>query len=158
MDRQRPSPTEAFTRHEHHDLRPGIERIRELALRAGHLALPELSDGVLRVLDWARDVLEPHASWEDAWLYPQIDERVGTPWATRTMRYEHGQVKRLIEDLRAARAQLVSASRPHDPAVVTGALFALDGLLRAHLEREDRFLVPLLDEGSTREVEAAATR
>lgn len=145
--------TVAFTQHEHLDLRPGLDHLHDLALRAAHLPTTELSLGVHGVLDWANRILAPHAAWEDAWLYPDIDRRAATSWATRTMRFEHHQIRRLVDALRAQHLELVARDGVHDPAAVTAALVALETLIRAHMEREERFLIPLLAEVAGRPIQ-----
>lgn len=140
-------PTLAFVRHEHQDLRPGLYRIHDLALRATHLPTPELSVGVLDVLAWTAEVLGPHMAWEEASLYPEFDAVAATPWATRLMRFEHHQIHELVVQLRARRADLVAHDGVHDPAQVMASLVALETLVRAHVEREERELIPLLDQG-----------
>jgi hypothetical protein len=94
----------AFAEHEHQDLAPGIDRIHAVASAVGSIASADSSIAVFDVIDWVHRVLEPHAAWEDAWLYPDIDRRAGTP------------------PLR------------------------VEALLRAHIEREDGFLLQLLEE------------
>lgn len=140
--------TVAFSQHEHVDLRPGLDHIHDLALRAAHMPTTELSLAVHDVLGWATRVLAPHVAWEDAWLYPAIDQRAETSWATRAMRFEHHQIRRLVDILRAQRLDLLSHDGVHDHAAVAAALIAVETLLRAHMEREERFLIPLLDQAA----------
>jgi hemerythrin-like domain-containing protein len=136
----------AFARHEHADLRPGLDHIHDLALRAAHLPTTELSSAVHGVLGWTSRVLAPHAAWEDAWLYPSIDRHAPSGWATRTMRFEHHQIRRLVDELRVQRLDLLAHDGVHDHSAVGAALIAVETLVRAHIEREERFLIPLLDE------------
>lgn len=136
----------AFVDHEHRDLRPGIDRIHEVARAVGTVAAPDLSIVLLDILDWVDRVVEPHAAWEDAWLYPEFDRRAGTPWATRIMRYEHHQIRAAASRLESDR-ELLRHEPNHDQACeIVGHLMALETLLRSHVEREERFLIPLLDE------------
>lgn len=136
----------AFAEHEHRELAPGIHRIHDVACAVGTLAAPDLSMALLDVLDWIETVLDPHAAWEDAWLYPVIDRRVGTPWATRLMRFEHHQIREAAAKV-AADGERLRHEPSRDEAVELRAhLFALEAILRAHVEREERFLIPLLDE------------
>ena len=44
-------------------------------------------------MGWLEHELKPHLAWEDRWLYPQLDEIAGTPWATRLPRFEHRQIE-----------------------------------------------------------------
>jgi iron-sulfur cluster repair protein YtfE (RIC family) len=136
-------PEHDFASHEHVEMRRGIERILEVARL--HLSNEELSAGVLEVLHWVDHVLEPHAQWEDRWLYPEIDERAGTPWATKLMSFEHLQIRHAAHALAAARLELHEHGSTDAGIDVRGRLFALDAILRAHMAREERFLLPLLD-------------
>lgn len=138
----------SFAEHEHRDLRPGVERIHEVARAVGTIAAPDLAIVLLDVLDWVDQVVEPHAAWEDAWLYPEIDRRAGTPWATKMPRYEHHQIRAAASRLELDRETL-RHEPDHDQACeLRGHLVALETLLRAHVEREERFLFPLLDEAA----------
>ncbi|HET7471814.1 MAG TPA: hemerythrin domain-containing protein [Candidatus Limnocylindrales bacterium] len=138
-------PARVFADHEHRDLIRGLNRIHDVACGIGFDAAPELSIHVLDVLHWLDEMLEPHLVWEDRWLYPEIDARVGTPWATRPARFDHQQIRSLTERIRTDRASLRQVpALEHDE--LRCHLFGLEALLRAHIEREERFLLPILDE------------
>lgn len=135
----------AFAEHEHRDLAPGIDRIHEAACAAGSVAPADLTRLVLGVIDWIQTVLRPHAAWEDAWLYPEIARRAGSPWATKLMTFEHDQILEIARKLEIDRESL-RHERAHGAVVeVRGHLFALEAVLRAHIEREERFLLPVID-------------
>jgi hemerythrin-like domain-containing protein len=140
------SAERAFIDHEHRDLRPGIDRIHDVARAVGTIAAPDLSIVLLDVLDWVDRVVEPHAAWEDSWLYPEFDRLAGTAWATRVMRFEHHQIRRAASLLEVDREALRHEPNHDQACELVGHLMALETLLRAHVEREERFLVPLLDE------------
>jgi hypothetical protein len=135
----------AFAEHEHRDLERGINRIHDVACETGHRPTPELSVDVLSVLDWLAGTLEPHFAWEEGWLYPEIDGRTGTPWATRASRFDHQQIRQMADELRSDQARLASRA-PGDNEQTRCHLFGLEALVRAHLEREERFLMPLLND------------
>ncbi|HET9085373.1 MAG TPA: hemerythrin domain-containing protein [Candidatus Limnocylindrales bacterium] len=137
-------PEHDFASHEHVEMRRGVERILEVARL--HVSNDELSAAVIEVLHWVDHVLEPHAQWEDRWLYPEIDERLGTPWATKLMTFEHQQIREAAHDVVAARLALREHGSTAAVVELRGRLFALDAVLRAHMTREERFLIPLLDE------------
>lgn len=135
----------AFAEHEHRDLAPGIDQIHDVARVVGSITARDLSIALLDVVDWVHAILEPHAAWEDAWLYPGIDHRAGTPWATKLMTFEHQQILEVARKLEADR-ELFRREPDRDQVVeLRGHLFGLEALLRAHIEREDRFLIPLLE-------------
>jgi hypothetical protein len=136
----------AFAEHEHRDLVRGINRIHDVACEIGRRPTPELSREVLNVLGWLDGILGPHIAWEEAWLYPEIDARLGTPWATRAARFDHQQLREMVAKLRADQ-HLPSGRESGDQQAETRChLFSLEALLRAHIQREERFLIPLLDD------------
>jgi CBS domain-containing protein len=136
---------QAFTEHEHGDLAPGINRIHAIASAAGTMSPWDWSSAALEVIDWTRAVLRPHAAWEDAWLYPEIAGRAGSPWATKLMTFEHQQILDVARKLEADRALMRQEPGRDETVELQGCLFALEALLRAHIEREQEVLMPLLE-------------
>lgn len=136
----------AFAEHEHLDLVRGINRIHDVACEIGHRPSPELSVHVLGVLQWLRTTLKPHIAWEEAWLYPEIDARSGTPWATKAARFDHVQIRQMAARLAADQPLLSRHTSGDQQAETRCHLFGLEALLRAHVEREERYLLPLLDD------------
>ena len=134
----------AFEEREHRELVPGIDRIHDVASAVGTITAPDLCLALLDVVDWIDEVLAPHAAWEDAWLYPEFDRRAGTEWATNLMSYEHHQILEAGRLVIADRERLRSDQSRAEQNELRGHLFALEALLRAHIEREQRFLMPLL--------------
>ena len=136
----------AFEEHEHRDLVRGINHIHEVACEIGSRTSTEASTHLLGVLDWLDRVLEPPIAWEEGWLYPEIDARTGTPWATRAARFDHQQIRNERGRLRVDRTLLGNRAAGDQQAETRCHLFGLEALLRAHIEREERFLIPLLNE------------
>jgi hypothetical protein len=134
----------AFVEHEHAELAAGTERIHELGGRVGSVTPQDLAGGLLHVLDWFEKVLVPHAAWEEHTLYARIDERAGTAWATKLMRFEHLQIRRLATSLATDRQRLLAMPTHALLTELRAHLFGLEALLRAHIEREELFLSPLL--------------
>jgi hemerythrin-like domain-containing protein len=140
---------EEFARHEHRELAPGLDRIHEVGCEVGHRSAGEVAVALHRVIGWLEHDLEDHAAWEETWLYPEIDAHAGTPWATRTMRFEHGQIRASARSLAAAGTQLSHELRPAQADELRSRIFGLEALIRSHLEIEDRVLLPFLDEDLT---------
>ncbi len=141
----RGEPIRAFAEHEHLDLVRGINRIHDLAWDIGQVATPSLSVAVLDVLRWIEDVLEPHIAWEEGWLYPELDDLAGTPWATRAARFDHQQIREAIAAARSDQQTLSARDQIDRHNRLRCHLFGLEALLRAHIEREERFLIPALE-------------
>ena len=142
-------PEHDFVSHEHDEVRRGLDRIHDVASSLD--TNDEISAAALGVLHWVDAVLDPHARWEDAWLYPEIDERAGSPWATKLMAFEHQQIRDAAIALASARTTLRQARTPAALIEVRARLFGLEAILRAHITREERFLIPLLASDETRE-------
>jgi hypothetical protein len=143
-------PVWAFAEHEHRDLVRGINRIHDIACEIGHRPASELSVHMLGVLQWLDTVLEPHVAWEETWLYPEIDARLGTPWATRAARFDHQQIRDMATRLRVDQALVRSHASGHESAEARCHVFGLEALLKAHIEREERYLIPVLGEVAPR--------
>ena len=136
-------PEHDFVAYEHAEMRRGIERLHEAATLLGSTG--DLSFAALDALHWVETVLVPHAQWEDRWLYPEIDDRAGTHWATKLMSFEHQQIREAAHALEEARTRLREIGTTAAALEVRGRLSAIEAILRAHMAREERFLIPLLD-------------
>jgi iron-sulfur cluster repair protein YtfE (RIC family) len=127
-----------FAEHEHDELAAGIDRIHELAEDLATLPVDQTATSVHKVLKWIDADVKPHMAWEESWLFPQLDARARTPWATRLVRFDHQQIA-----AQAHRLHAHCASR--DRVTLVADLFGLEALLRANVEREERLLLPLLE-------------
>jgi hemerythrin-like domain-containing protein len=135
-----------FAAHEHRDLAVGLAHIGETIERSRDLTSGELWARLHHALGWLEHELKPHLIWEDTWLYPQFDELAGTPWATKSPRFEHRQIEAVIAALETDSARWLGRSTPQTDADVVSHLSAIRALIAAHIEREERFLLPLLED------------
>lgn len=134
-----------FVEHEHHRLRAGLANLRETIDEAHRLTRASASDGVVRTLAWLRRDVIPHAAWEEAWLYPHVDQIAGSPWATRALRFQHEQIREVAAELENS-FQAVHDHWTSELAFgLVVALTRLETLVSAHLAQEERFVLPLLD-------------
>lgn len=136
----------SFAQSEHHDLVPGLQHIHRVATRVGTLDAHSLSYELLEISAWAGSVLEPHIAWEEADLYMEVDRRAGSPWATRLMRFEHQQIRAFVRHIEIDRETLSHETTHDELSELRGRLFGLEAVLRTHLEREELYLIPLLDQ------------
>jgi iron-sulfur cluster repair protein YtfE (RIC family) len=140
-------PTAAF-RAEHRRVQEHLRHVHEWvgALPAQELA--EQKDTAQKVVSFFEEHIEPHAAWEERFLYPVVDELAGSGANafTSTMRYEHRVISRWIAELRA---ETVRATI--DPAKFARRTDNLLGLLWAHFEEEEEVLLPFIDKGAWNE-------
>jgi iron-sulfur cluster repair protein YtfE (RIC family) len=134
-----------FAAREHRDLTVGLAHIGETIERSRDLSSAELWARLHHTLGWLERELKPHLLWEDTWLYPQFDEFAGTPWATRQAHFEHRQIEALIAGLEADSTRWLGRSTPQTDADMVSHLSAIRAVIVAHMEREERFLMPLLE-------------
>lgn len=136
----------SFAEHEHEEVRAGLDRLADVGVDFPNIPVDQRIPTVHRVLEWFDTVLRPHMVWEESWLFPQVDDRARTLWATRIVRYDHEQIVAKAERLRAHAVDAIPSGMT---AIVVVDLAGLEALIRANIEREERFLLPEL----TREVE-----
>ena len=133
-----------FAEHEHAELAAGIGRIHELSEELATMPVDQRAASVCKVLHWVEADLKPHIAWEEHWLFPLIDDRTHTSWATRYARFDHQLITAQAERLHA-HAAAGSHSTPRNAVALIADLSGLEALLRATVEREERFLLPLLE-------------
>lgn len=135
----------AFAEHEHEELVAGIDRIHELAEELAGLPADRTSATVAKVLRWVDETLKPHMAWEESWLCPQIDDRAQPSWVTRLVQFDHRQIAHQADRLRTHPSHLDGGPTRETVTQMFRDLLGLETLLRANLEREEHFLMPLLE-------------
>lgn len=138
----------SFVDHEHEELLTGIDHLHELAWNLPNLSIGQLSTRLWNVMHWVDETLQPHMAWEEMTLFATIDDRAQTRWATRLVRFDHRQIAKQAERLRIHRSELDHGPSGDAITEVRCDLFALEALLRADLEREETFLLPLIERES----------
>ena len=134
----------AFAQHEHQDLARGIDGIHDAACIVGNVPSSEVIRRVEGVLAWFDRELQPHLTWEESWLYPQIEAATGTPWSTRAARFDHAEVRDAVEHLRREQLAVLGHSNLDLQSDLRCRLFSIEALLRAHVQREEQLLLPIL--------------
>lgn len=128
-------------RAEHKEIKAHLEHVAQWAG-----GLPRAADKhktAEKIVEFFAGHIRPHAEWEEANLYPAVDERAGTGEKNRytsTMRYEHRIVGRWIDALSAE----LKKPRPDWTAFVRRTDNLL-GLITAHFEEEEEVLLPWLE-------------
>jgi hemerythrin-like domain-containing protein len=145
----------AFGEHEHRELARGLDRIHAAGCAIGTGLKVDDARSIRDVLRWSDATLQPHIDWEESWLFPQIDDLTRTPWSTRTARFDHAQIHGLIHRLRRDEELAASGLTPTSIDEVRCDLFAYEALLRAHVDREEQLLLPVLTDAAALADDAA---
>lgn len=148
---------ERIVEREHQMLRAGIAMLQGAIDDASRLTRPELADRVARTTAWLHREVLPHAAWEEAYLYPQADKATGSPWTTRSLRFQHEQIRELAAALERVSVVAHEHWTPEVMYALVAAMARLDALLSAHLAQEELAVLPLLgDDAAVIRVEASA--
>lgn len=126
-------------------MRTGLLNLQDALADAARLTRSDAVDHVVRTLSWLRRDVLPHAAWEEAWLYPHLDEEAGTAWATRALRFEHEQIRDVASELEREFMAVEVRWTPEHAFRLVIALTRLETLISAHLAQEERFVLPLLE-------------
>jgi hemerythrin-like domain-containing protein len=137
--------------HEHKDLLPHIEHLKEAADTIGSAT----EDVVRHELDAAHHFLAhqliPHAVSEDKALYPLVARYMGSTGATDMMSYEHEQVGALTQQL----GKLMTEAKLNESAL-RSVLYSLHALVLLHFNKEEKFFLPVLQDSLTPEDDEVA--
>ena len=138
-------------RDEHRELLPHVESLRTAAEVAADesSSRQQVQDVLDRALDFLTGHLIPHATAEDEVLYPAVEQVMGAPGATRTMRRDHVEVVAFTKDLQRARDGLGEPVLPGQRRELEQLLYGLYAVVRLHFAKEEEVYLPVLDEGLT---------
>ncbi|HEX6936337.1 MAG TPA: hemerythrin domain-containing protein [Actinomycetes bacterium] len=138
-------------RDEHRELLPHVESLRTAAevVSDDSSSRPQVQDVLDRALDFLTGHLIPHATAEDEVLYPAVEQVMGAPGATRTMRRDHVEVVAFTEDVQRARDGLGEPVLPGQRRELEQLLYGLYAVVRLHFAKEEEVYLPVLDEGLT---------
>jgi len=141
---------EQIVEREHHALRAGLSLLQGAIDDAHRMPPLDLADRVARTSLWLRREVLPHLAWEEAWLYPRLDEAAGSPWATRGLRVQHEQVRELAGALEGVSSTSHEHWTGETESHVVAAMARLDAVISAHLAQEELTVLPLLDARAVR--------
>jgi DUF438 domain-containing protein len=125
---------------EHAEIRAHLAHLGELASALAALDEATAHERAAAILDFLSNGLLPHATLEEASLYPAIDTLIGAG-ATRTMCLDHQAIRDMIAELSTV---VIGQLEPTVRARAQRLLLVLEGLVTIHLWKEDVAYVPLL--------------
>jgi iron-sulfur cluster repair protein YtfE (RIC family) len=138
-------PTEPL-RAEHRDLLPHLLALDAAANDTAGWDRDAAVAGLADIVAFLRGHLVPHAAAEEAVLYPAVEEAMGAPGATATMRADHveivARIDRLAESAAAVEERWPDADLARD---VAHQLVGLSAILQLHFSKEEEVLLPVLD-------------
>jgi iron-sulfur cluster repair protein YtfE (RIC family) len=95
------------------------------------------------VMTFLRDEALPHMALEETTTYAVVDRLPGGPNAAAAMALDHAAIRALVGDVDRLTSGLATKQKM---VKLQGALFALEALLRLHIEKEEVLYLPLLDQ------------
>ena len=139
-------------RAEHRELLPHLAELDQTPSELHAWGTQQVRDRLRAIVTFLRSDLVPHATAEEAVLYPAVEQAMGAPGATATMRADHAEIMARIDRL-ASTVEVLSEPWPR-PGVIDDVAVQLAGLsaiIRLHLRKEEDLLLPALDRALTRE-------
>jgi len=132
-------------RDEHADLLPHLAELDAVAAGLDHWQADTAArlDSIVKFL---RGHLIPHARAEEAVLYPAVEQVMGAPGATDTMKADHDEIVARIDRLAGAIATVGAApASPEQAEQLRAQLYGLSAILHLHFRKEEEVLLPMLD-------------
>jgi iron-sulfur cluster repair protein YtfE (RIC family) len=132
-------------RERHRQLVAQVEDLRIAAAGAGDSDRAAVQQRVTKALTLLDDGLLPHARVEEETLYPTVEETMGSPGATATMRRDHVEIARMTEALRFLQARLQHNPTRETNEALRRLLYGLYAVVMLHFAKEEELYLPLLD-------------
>jgi iron-sulfur cluster repair protein YtfE (RIC family) len=108
----------------------------------GHKSSRHRSDATLeQLIAGEHAIMREHLQTEEEVVYPAIDRVADADWSSQAMRLDHEAIKEMLGQLDRAIADIRRARWLDE---VQRALFVLEAVIRLHLDKEERMLVPLV--------------
>ena len=123
-----------------------LECLRTAAEAVGDVPHAVLQSRVARAVEFLTGELLPHADAEERGLYPEVARLMGAPESTQTMAEDHLEVARLTVELEVLESELGrSTLAPPVAQELRRILYGLYALIRAHLAKEEKVFLPMLE-------------
>ena len=131
--------------HEHKDLRPQIEQLKTAADMVGTATADELPDALNQSYSFLTQHLTPHAKSEEEVLYALVAKYSGTSAAVDIMTRDHEEVAALTAQL----GDMINNGA--DDNALRDTLYTLHSLISLHFNKEEQFMLPVLEAHLTAE-------
>lgn len=144
-------PTDPI-RQEHRELVPHLQELDRAAAQVHEWNQQVASDRLHHIIDFLANHLLAHAAAEEEILYPAVDEAMGAPGATATMKADHTEIAARVAVLdNSVVAALDIWPDPEQLRGISRQLSVLAAIIDLHFRKEEEVLLPILDAALTRE-------
>lgn len=134
-------------RDEHKELYPNVDRMRQVAEIVDNASPAEVMAGVAEVYQFLAHHLLPHASAEEAALYPVVQKVLGSADATKTMSRDHVEIEIYIKELEKLQSELDRTPLTTlQIKALQRVLYGAYALVKVHFAKEEEVYLPILDE------------
>jgi iron-sulfur cluster repair protein YtfE (RIC family) len=134
---------------EHRQLAPHIDELAHTATWVSTAPPPVVREKLQGALDFLRHHLVPHALAEEDVLYPAVEGAMRAPGATETMRRDHAEVLRRVEELEQLRDEIDDAPTEAQCDLLAASLHGLHAIVSLHFAKEEEIYLPILDRALT---------
>jgi iron-sulfur cluster repair protein YtfE (RIC family) len=132
-------------RAEHRELLPRINELGHTATWIPTAPPPVVREKVASALEFLRGELVPHALAEEETLYPAVEGCMQAPGATDTMRRDHVEVIRLVNELEVAHDEMLDPPTEGQRDRLASLLHGLHAIVALHFAKEEEIYLPILD-------------
>jgi hemerythrin-like domain-containing protein len=150
-----PSAVQGLLAGEHAVLRRHLRTLRSVAESMWTEQPLALRNRLESVMSFLREEALPHMALEETTTYAAVDRLPGGPNAGAAMALDHAAIRALVRDVDKLTSGLASKQKM---VKLQGALFALEALLRLHIEKEEALYLPLLSQLSPTVQETIGTQ
>jgi hypothetical protein len=142
--------------HQHHERLMGhVDQLPAMGDLIGSVPLAELRPRVDDAATFLTELLIPHMEAAERALYPELERMLQNRHSMSPMRREHGDIRRLVDDLVLIQQDLDKGHLTTGAAVsLRRVVFRLYALLKVHLA-EEQLYIGIIDHGVSAEAAEA---
>ena len=137
-------------RAEHESVRRHLEHARQIADSVGYVSVDELDRWLDHAIHTIAHQFLPHAHHEESWLYAGFPDSPGAPSVAALLRRDHLEFAQLVDDLKAARANVREPITPEVTRELRRILYGMYAILKLHFATEDDIYRDVADQESYR--------
>jgi hemerythrin len=137
-------------RAEHESVRRHLEHARRIADSVGDVSVDELNQWLDHAIHTIAHQFLPHAHHEETWLYAGFPDAPGAPSVAAFFRRDHAEFAQLVDELKAARADVRAPLTPEVTRELRRILYGMYAILKLHFAAEEEIYRDVADQESYR--------